>query len=304
MATAINLQVQSQEELAAVDACVEPVLSSAHKQLHFTSYAGPASGPPPTVRAAHLTNDTAAPLYFRLSVDDPQFFGLVSAEVGVGGAETVGAAEIAAGHVFLLQPGEKLRANVRFVPKKLPKRAAEEEGGESKPLWKIKEEQEKADALVADCEQTANLVISFNNGATQQLPILASCVFPAVEPNPSTVDFGTLLVGRPMQRTVSIRNTSQAKLAWHLVNSEDENFKVDIREGVLPPMVGGAPTEQAITVTLTADREGVYDKVVQVQAAHGRGGVLRFKAVGSFEEADERRAGRTGYASSDLTAGW
>merc|ERR1711969_132990 len=96
-------------------ACVEPVLSSAHKQLHFTSYAGPASGPPPTVRAAHLTNDTAAPLYFRLSVDDPQFFGLVSAELGVGGAETVGAAEIAAGHVFLLQPGEKLRANVRFV---------------------------------------------------------------------------------------------------------------------------------------------------------------------------------------------
>merc|ERR1711871_655124 len=115
--------------------------------------------------------------------------------------------------------------------------------------------------------------------------------------NPATVDFGTLLVGRPMQRTVKIRNTSQAQLGWKLVNSEDENFKVDIREGLLPPMVGGAAQETEIVVTLTADREGVYDKIVQVQAAHGRGGVLRLKAVGSFEEADERRAGRTGYAS-------
>jgi hypothetical protein len=283
--------------VALTAACVTPKLESAHKQLHFTSFANPATGPPPTVRAALLTNVTPAPVYFSLSVDDEQFFGIVSAELGIGGSELVGAADIAGGHVFLLQPGEKLRANVRFVPKKLAKKKEEDPNEPPKPLWKVREEQEAADLLVHDSEQTANLLMTFNNGRVQQLPIVASCIFPAVEPSPSTVDFGQLLVGRPMQRTVKIKNTSQAKLGWKLINSEDENFKVDIREGVLPPMIGGSPQETEITVTLTADREGVYDKIVQVQAAHGRGGVLRFKAVGSFDEAHERRAGRTGFAS-------
>ena len=306
----VRYQVDADEELpertppslpplfvALTAACVTPKLESAHKQLHFTSLANPHTGPPPTVRAAWLTNVTPAPLYFRLSVDDEAFFGIVSAELGIGGSEHVSAADIAAGHEFLLQPGEKIRANVRFVPKKLQKRKEEDPNAPPKPLWKMREDQEAADKLVSDSDQTANLVMSFNNGSEQKLPILASCIFPAVELSPSTVDFGTLLVGRPMQRVVKVRNTSQAQLGWKLISAEDANFKVNMKEGTLPPMVGGAPTETEVVVTLTADREGVYDKIVQVQAAHGRGCVLRLKAVGSFDEAHERRAGRTGYAS-------
>ena len=285
--------------VALTAACVKPQLSSAHKQLHFTSYGGPQSGPPPIVRAALLTNDTPAPVYFTLTVDDDEFFGIVSAELGLGGSELVGAADIYGGHEFLLQPGEKLRCNVRFIPKKIKKSKDEADDPDAapKPLWKQREEQEAANLLVHDAEQNANLIMSFNNGTTQKLQILATSIFPAVAPVPSTIDFGTLLVNRPMQRAVKIQNTSQATLAWKLVGAQDQNFSVSCTEGVLPPMVGGAPTEEEIIVTLVADREGVYDKIVQVAAANGRGGVLRFKAVGSFEEQDERRAGRTGFAS-------
>merc|ERR1711865_1006092 len=212
------------------------------------------------------------------------------------------AADIAAGYQFLLQPGEMLRANLRFTPKKLPRKAqlSEDEAQEHKPLWKVREEQEAADLLVQDSEQTGNLVIQFSNGTTQLLTLVASCVFPAVAPHPASLDFGTLLVGRPVQRTVQIRNLSQANLAWSLVRAEDANFKVDRKEGRIAPLVATAlegQEGQAVVVTFTPDREGTYDKVVQVQAENGRSAVLRLRAVGSFDEVNERRQGHTGYAA-------
>jgi hypothetical protein len=188
-----------------------------------------------------------------------------------------------------------LRANVRFQPKSLPKKAQLSEGEDSqhehKPLWKVREEQEAADLLVQDCTQNGNLLIQFSNGSQQLLPLVASCIYPAVQPYPASVDFGTILVGRPVQRTVQIRNLSQASLAWSLVGAEDTNFKVSVKSGQLAPLCSTAIQGQdghLIVVAFTADREGTYDKVIQVQAKHGRSAVLRFRAVGSFDEAVER----------------
>jgi hypothetical protein len=155
---------------------------------------------------------------------------------------------------------------------------------------------------------------------------------------PATVDFGKLLVGRPVQRTVQIRNTSQAHLEWTLLQAESPNFELDRKAGLLPPQVAGEPVWQEVVVTFTATSEdtcenppfplpamsctgshrptseigtaraprmppsdpvraaGRSDKVVQVKAHHGRSAVLRLRAVGSFDEVDERWAGRTGFA--------
>ena len=169
--------------------CVKPHLDSAHATLTFQSFSGPGNGPPPVVRSSLLTNKTAAPLYFQLGVDT-HGYSIVSAELGPGWLTMIGAAEILDGHTFMLPCGETVKVNVCYTPKRLPKKAAAEEGAEKKPLWRMREEQEAADKLVTDAEYPGNLVVAYSNGQVQEQPLLAKTIFPAVETIPATVDFG------------------------------------------------------------------------------------------------------------------
>jgi hydrocephalus-inducing protein len=93
---------------------------------------------------------------------------------------------------------------------------------------------------------------------------------PVVDVDQDVVEFDRLLLGKHLQKTLTLKNNSSIPANWKLTGIDElpEEFQVDCREGKLAPCA-----EQVINITFTAKEEKILDPTItlEVEDTEGRG---------------------------------
>eukprot|EP00002_Diphylleia_rotans_P031027 TRINITY_DN6423_c0_g1_i2.p1 TRINITY_DN6423_c0_g1~~TRINITY_DN6423_c0_g1_i2.p1 ORF type:complete len:1804 (-),score=364.41 TRINITY_DN6423_c0_g1_i2:48-5459(-) len=181
----------------------------------------------------------------------------------------------------VLNPRESMRVQITFTaPPSIPTSNTTVEGREAY----------KADG---------NLVITFQNGATQTYPLRAKLSFPYLIVSPTKWTFGTIHVDCSSQTTIALSNQGNAEARWSLVSVENcvgdtperPIFSFSQNTGSLPPYVGIRQKPSSVQISFQPTRVAKYRatfKVVVSNALENKETLLVLEGEGSRDEVTDR----------------
>ncbi|CAC5401955.1 unnamed protein product [Mytilus coruscus] len=140
-----------------------------------------------------------------------------------------------------------------------------------------------------------DLVVEFNNGTTQKLPLYATLSVPQMELSKESLDFGTCLVGqrRELQLTISNRTASHCHWRVYLDSTSDsttnETFSIEPTEGYLEAHITHvSDSKSLLKVYFTAKHSEDYEAVFVFRGNLGEEPRKLFiTGCGSYDEKHE-----------------
>uniref|UniRef100_A0ABM5GMR3 Deleted in lung and esophageal cancer protein 1 isoform X2 n=1 Tax=Pogona vitticeps TaxID=103695 RepID=A0ABM5GMR3_9SAUR len=141
-----------------------------------------------------------------------------------------------------------------------------------------------------------DLVIEYSNKAVQVLPMTACLTVPVLELSPTTVDFETCLVNQTRTEAVLVTNRSGSRSYWTALLNEDERhrdpevFSVSPNNGVLEAPQGSVPAKALLLIRFTPREDVDYETIVPVVGMLGeKPCLLHIRGRGSYDEKYEER---------------
>ncbi|GFR52101.1 hypothetical protein Agub_g14614 [Astrephomene gubernaculifera] len=176
---------------------------------------------PSFVRSVTLSNTQACPQVFSLGVEgpwdllaatpsipqDPVAYRGTSTLLGPAVSSGLLGANAADGGLVFLPPRESVDVTLRFVPGKgdleaLPVRFA------------AMQARQRVVETTTDYKNTGALTVSFSNGDTQSLQLVAEMLHPRLEVRPRKLNFGHVHLLSPMELLVELSNPTSVDAAW------------------------------------------------------------------------------------------
>ncbi|XP_060555800.1 deleted in lung and esophageal cancer protein 1-like isoform X2 [Ruditapes philippinarum] len=143
-------------------------------------------------------------------------------------------------------------------------------------------------------EITDNLMIEFNNGAHQMVPLHATLTVPQFELSKEFIDFGTCLVGQTREMQLMITNQTLSHTFWSVNsgsygNQANEVFCVEPTSGFLDAHITHiSDSKSLLKVFFTAKHAEDYESVFTFYGVLGeRTRQLTVQARGSYDEKHE-----------------
>lgn len=209
-----------------------------------------------------LSNNTMTPLTFRLKVEEP--FTLVDLDPGNSSNGSTKALSTA---FCNLNPRHNLMVKVAFkISPTLLQNSSDLENNEEK----ITPHSGKK------VEFSSELLIQFDNGAEQSIPLNASLAVPQMEISQSEVNFGTCLVGQMRMKELVVSNKTASHSHWSIhIDQQSENcsqdtFKVSPLSGMLDAHITHVSNSKSIiTLYFTAKHSEDYHCTFRVQGMLG-----------------------------------
>ncbi|XP_053374594.1 deleted in lung and esophageal cancer protein 1-like isoform X2 [Mercenaria mercenaria] len=139
-----------------------------------------------------------------------------------------------------------------------------------------------------------NLLVEFNNGAQQMVPLHATLTVPQFELSKESLDFGTCLVGQTREMQLMITNQTSSHTYWSVNqgsygNQANEAFRVEPTSGFLDAHITHISNSKCLLkVFFTAKHAEDYEAVFTFYGILGeRTRRLFVKAQGSYDEKHE-----------------
>lgn len=246
------------------------------------------SGKTPLIHRFVLANTTETPLTMKFETKPP--FQVVSAEpppsAKASKSQTLGTIKIKPAKTVELKVGFCLSNELVRKVNEIPIDQEQEEG----TLLTTTEDGDRILIFKQD------LTVQFSNNSTQSIPLAASIAVPTLRLSQGVVDFGTCLVGQPVEMHVMLYNPSQSGSAWIAKKDpryppvSQQVFVVSPSEGFLEAYASlVSRTKATIKVTFTAKHNIEYECVVivsgQLQEEEQR---LVLRGRGSYDQSYER----------------
>ncbi|XP_015773213.1 PREDICTED: deleted in lung and esophageal cancer protein 1-like [Acropora digitifera] len=246
------------------------------------------SGKTPLIHRFVLANTTETPLTMKFETKPP--FQVVSAEpppsAKASKSQTLGTIKIKPAKTVELKVGFCLSNELVRKVNEIPIDQEQEEG----TLLTTTEDGDRMLIFKQD------LTVQFSNNSTQSIPLAASVAVPTLRLSQGVVDFGTCLVGQPVEMHVMLYNPSQSGSAWIAKKDpryppvSQQVFVVSPSEGFLEAYASlVSRTKATIKVTFTAKHNIEYECVVivsgQLQEEEQR---LVLRGRGSYDQSYER----------------
>ncbi|XP_074623643.1 deleted in lung and esophageal cancer protein 1-like isoform X1 [Acropora palmata] len=246
------------------------------------------SGKTPLIHRFVLANTTETPLTMKFETKPP--FQVVSAEP----PPTAKASKSQTPGTIKIKPTKTVELKVGFclsneLVRKVNEIPIDQEQEEGTLLTKT----EDGDRILIF---KRDLTVQFSNNSTQSIPLAASIAVPTLRLSQDVVDFGTCLVGQPVEMHVMLYNPSQSGSAWIAKKDpryppvSQQVFVVSPSEGFLEAYASlVSRTKATIKVTFTAKHNIEYECVVivsgQLQEEEQR---LVLRGRGSYDQSYER----------------
>ncbi|KAI8513172.1 Deleted in lung and esophageal cancer protein 1, partial [Branchiostoma belcheri] len=227
-----------------------------------------------------VTNKTETPLQFRLVTTPP--FLLTGVEVaGVRGRAF---ARTQASGFYTLNPRQNMKVSLAFrvsmdLVQLVDKLAGWREGDK---MWLTHHGGERR------LHFTQNMVIEFNNGTTQNLPLRASLVVPSISLSTEAVDFGVCMVEQEREMDILIANPTASDCYWTATiesKDDDQAFQVTPASGLLQGALSHIAQNKALLkLNFTARHSKAFECVIIFQGVLGEEvRRLQVKGHGSYD---------------------
>ncbi|XP_078681945.1 deleted in lung and esophageal cancer protein 1-like isoform X2 [Branchiostoma floridae x Branchiostoma belcheri] len=227
-----------------------------------------------------VTNKTETPLQFRLVTTPP--FLLTGVEVaGVRGRAF---ARTQASGFYTLNPRQNMKVSLAFrvsmdLVQLVDKLAGWREGDK---MWLTHHGGERR------LHFTQNMVIEFNNGTTQNLPLRASLVVPSISLSTEAVDFGVCMVEQEREMDILIANPTASDCYWTATiesRDDDQAFQVTPASGLLQGALSHIAQNKALLkLNFTARHSKAFECVIIFQGVLGEEvRRLQVKGHGSYD---------------------
>ncbi|CAH1233881.1 DLEC1 [Branchiostoma lanceolatum] len=227
-----------------------------------------------------VTNKTETPLQFRLVTTPP--FLLLGVEVA--GVKGRGFSRTQASGYYTLNPRQNMKVSIAFrvsmdLVQLVDKLAGWREGDK---MWLSRHGGERR------LHFTQNMVIQFNNGTAQNLPLRASLVVPSISLSAETVDFGVCMVEQEREMDIIIANPTASDCYWAATiesRDRDQAFQVTPASGMLQGALSHIAQNKALLkLNFSARHSKAFECVIVFQGVLGEEvRRLQVKGQGSYD---------------------